>query len=172
MWWIESVRSDLRLRPFAADDTDAVVDLRNRSFEELSGDAYTPAQKAALRENRTQKNYAEDLIRNHIILGFDDRLGLVAMGGWIATPDDPEIGRIRKLAVHPAVARQGFGRHMVEDAEQRARDTGCKRFIVRASINAVPFYEHLGYRVPELGTMNAGGGVDSPMAMMRKVTGL
>jgi putative acetyltransferase len=166
------MKTDLRLRPFAADDTDAVVDLRNRSFEELSGDAYTPAQKAALRENRAQKDYAEDLIRNHIMLGFDDGLGLVAMGGWIAMPDDPDIGRIRKLAVHPAVARQGFGRHMAEDAEQRARDAGCKRFIVRASINAVPFYERLGYRVTELGTMKAGGDVDIPMAMMRKVTAI
>src|SRR5262245_368408 len=166
------MKTQLRLRPFVAGDTDAVVDLRNRSFEELSGDAYSPTQKAALRENRTQKDYAKDLIRNHIMLGFDDQLGLVAMGGWIAMPDDPEIGRIRKLAVHPVVARRGFGRHMVEDAEQRARDAGCKRFIVRASINAVPFYESLGYRVTELGTMKAGDDVDIPMAMMRKVTGL
>ena len=166
------MRTDLRLRPFAHDDTDAVVDLRNRAFDELSGDAYTPAQKAALRENRAERDYAEDLIRNHIMLGFDDGLGLVAMGGWIAMPDDPEIGRIRKLAVHPAVARRGLGRHMVEDAEQRARDAGCKRFIVRASINAVPFYERLGYRVTELGTMKAGGDVDIPMAMMRKMTAI
>src|SRR5262245_13553930 len=127
------MKTQLRLRPFIADDTDAVVDLRNRSFEELSGDAYSPTQKAALRENRTQKDYAKDLIRIHIMFGLEDGLGLVAMGGWIAMPEDPEIGRIRKLAVHRAVARQGLGRHMVEDVEQRAREAGCKRFIVRAS---------------------------------------
>ena len=87
-----------------------------------------PEQIAALRENRVQKDYAEELIRNHIMLAFDDALGLVAMGGWIAMPDDATIGRIRKLAVHPSVARRGIGRHMVEDAEQRARDAGCRRF--------------------------------------------
>jgi putative acetyltransferase len=162
------MKPNLSLRPFAHDDTDAVVDLRNRAFDELSGEAYTPAQKAALRENRAERDYAEDLIRNHIMLGFDKAIGLVAMGGWIAMPDDPEIGRIRKLAVHPGVARQGLGRHMVEDAEQRARDAGCRRFIVRSSINAVPFYERLGYRVTEHGMMKAGD-VDIPMAMMRKV---
>src|SRR5215510_1524084 len=101
------MKSGLRLRPFTAGDAATVVDLRNRSFEELSGDAYSPAQKAALRENRSQKNYAEDLIRNHIMLGFDDGLSLVSMGGWIALPDDPATGRIRKVAVHPAMARQG-----------------------------------------------------------------
>src|SRR5262245_38086440 len=116
------MKPELSLRPFAIGDTDAVIDLRNRAFDELSGDAYSPAQKAAQRENRTESGYAEDLIRNHIMLGFDGGLGLVAMGGWIAMPDDPEIGRIRKLAVHPAVARRGLGRRMVEDAEQRARD--------------------------------------------------
>ncbi len=123
----------LVIRPFAAGDTDAVIELRNRAFEELSGDAYNPAQMAALRENRVQKDYAEELIRNHIMLAFDNSLGLVAMGGWIAMPDDVTIGRIRKLAVHPAAARRGIGRHMVEDAERRARDSGCTRFIVRSS---------------------------------------
>ena len=38
----------LVIRPFAAGDTDAVIELRNRAFEELSVDAYSPAQIAAL----------------------------------------------------------------------------------------------------------------------------
>jgi putative acetyltransferase len=163
------MNSHLHLRAFAAGDTDSVIDLRNRAFEELSGDAYSPEQIAALRENRDQNDYVEELVRNHIMLAFDEATGLVAMGGWIAMPDDPEIGRIRKLAVHPAAARRGLGRHMVEDAEQRARDAGCRRFIVRASINAVPFYERLGYRVTEHGVVPTPAGIDIPMAMMRKV---
>jgi putative acetyltransferase len=162
------VTFDLRLRPFAVEDTDAVIDLRNLAFEELSGDAYTAEQKAALRENRAQKDYAEELIRNHIMLGFDDRIGLVAMGGWIAMPEDPSIGRIRKLAVHPTAARRGLGRVMVEDAERRARDAGCKRFIVRSSLNAVPFYEKLGYRITGHGTVPTATGIDIPMTMMAK----
>jgi ribosomal protein S18 acetylase RimI-like enzyme len=162
------VKPELSLRPFAIGDTDAVIDLRNRAFDELSGDAYSPAQKAALRENRTQKDYAEELTRNHIMLAFDTANRLVAMGGWIAMPDDAAVGRIRKLAVHPAVARRGLGRHMVEDAEQRARNAGCKRFIVRASLNAVPFYERLGYRVTGHGVVPTPAGIDIPMAMMRK----
>ena len=159
----------LNIRAFAAGDTDAVIDLRNRAFEELSGDAYTAEQKAALRENRTQSGYAEELIRNHIMLGFDDGLGLVAMGGWIAMPGDPAVGRIRKLAVHPSVARRGIGRHMVEDAEQRARDAGCRTFVVRSSLNAVPFYESLGYRITGHGVVPTAAVIDIPMTMMEKV---
>ena len=159
----------LVIRPFAAGDTDAVIELRNRAFEELSGDAYTAEQKAALHENRTQKGYAEELIQNHIMLAFDNALGLVAMGGWIAMPEDATIGRIRKLAVHPAAARRGIGRRMVEDAERRARDTGCTRFIVRSSLNAVPFYESLGYRITGHGIVPTAAGIDIPMTMMEKV---
>ncbi|HVR69176.1 MAG TPA: GNAT family N-acetyltransferase [Verrucomicrobiae bacterium] len=158
----------LVLRLFTATDTDAVIDLRNRAFEELSGDAYTAAQKAALRENRTQKGYAEELIQNHIMLAFDDALGLVAMGGWIEMPGDATIGRIRKLAVHPSVARRGIGRHMVEDAERRARDAGCRSFVVRSSLNAVPFYESLGYRITGHGVVPTAAGIDIPMTMMAK----
>ena len=161
----------LIIRPFAAGDTDAVIELRNRAFDELSVDAYSPSQIAALRENRAQKDYAEELVRNHIMLAFADALGLVAMGGWIAMPDDATIGRIRKLAVHPAAARRGIGRHMVEDAERRARDTGCTRFIVRSSLNAVPFYERLGYRITGHGVVPTAAGIDIPMAMMAKVPG-
>ena len=163
--------STLVIRPFAAGDTDAVIDLRNRAFEELSGDAYSPAQIAALRENRAQKDYAEELVRNHIMLAFDDALGLVAMGGWIAMPDDATIGRIRKLAVHPAAARRGLGRHMVEDAERRAREAGCRSFVVRSSHNAVPFYERLGYRVTSHGVVPTAAGIDIPMTMMEKMPG-
>lgn len=158
----------LSIRPFAAADTDAVIELRNRAFEELSGDAYSPAQIAALRENRIQRDYAEELVRNHIMLAFDDKLGLVAMGGWIAMPDDASIGRIRKLAVNPVVARRGLGRRMVEDAEQWARETGCRSFVVRSSLNAVPFYERLGYRVTGYGTVPTAAGIDIPMTMMEK----
>ena len=159
---------DLRLRPFAVEDTDAVIDLRNRAFEELSGNVYTAAQKAALRENRAQKDYAEELIRNHIMLGSNDRLGLVAMGGWIAMPEDPSIGRIRKLAVHPSAARRGLGRRMVEDAERRAQEAGCVGFIVRSSLNAVPFYQALGYRITGHGVVPTAAGIDIPMTMMAK----
>jgi putative acetyltransferase len=167
----EKVIGALVIRPFAAADTDAVIDLRNRAFEELSGDAYTAEQKAALRENRVQKGYSEELIENHIMLAFDDALGLVAMGGWIAMPEDATIGRIRKLAVHPSVARRGIGRHMVEDAEQRARGAGCRRFIVRSSLNAVPFYENLGYRITGHGIVPTAAGIDIPMTMMEKLPG-
>lgn len=159
----------LVLRPFAATDTDAVIDLRNRAFEELSGDSYTTEQKAALRENRAQKDYVEELVCNHIMLAFDDANSLVAMGGWIAMPDDATIGRIRKLAVHPAAARRGIGRRLVEDAEQRARDAGCRRFIVRSSLNAVPFYESLRYRITGHGVVPTAAGIDIPMTMMEKV---
>lgn len=159
----------LVIRPFAAGDTDAVIELRNRAFEELSVDAYSPAQIAALRENRVQKDYAEELVRNHIMLAFDDANSLVAMGGWIAMPDDATIGRIRKLAVHPSVARRGIGRHLVEDAERRAREAGCTRFIVRSSLNAVPFYESLGYRITGHGVVPTAAGIDIPMTMMAKV---
>ncbi|MFM9845372.1 MAG: GNAT family N-acetyltransferase [Dongiaceae bacterium] len=162
----------VRLRPFTAEDTAAAIELRNLAFAELAGGAYTAEQLAALRSNRDAAAYGAELALNHIMLAFNGALGLVAMGGWIAMPDDATIGRIRKLAVHPAAARHGLGRLMVEDAERRAEETGCKHFIVRASLNAVPFYERLGYRVTSHGVVPTAAGIDVPMAMMEKVSDL
>jgi putative acetyltransferase len=166
------VTSGIRLRPFAIEDTTAAIELRNLAFAELTGDSYTREQLAALRSNRDAEIYGAELALNHIMLAFDDALRLVAMSCWIAMPDDAMTGRIRKLAVHPAAARRGLGRNMVEDAEQRARDAGCRRFIVRASLNAVPFYESLGYRITGHGTVPTAAGIDIPMTMLEKVPAL
>lgn len=163
--------SGLRFRAFTVEDAAAAIELRNLAFEKLSGDAYTPEQLAALQSNRDAGAYGAELALNYIMLAFDNVLGLVAMGGWISTPDDATIGRIRKLAVHPGAARRGLGRFMVEDAEQRASDDGCRSFVVRSSLNAVPFYERLGYRVTSHGVVPTAAGIDIPMAMMEKVPG-
>jgi putative acetyltransferase len=158
---------DCRLRPYRTDDADAVIALRDRAFAELARGAYSPEQIAALRINRRDSAYAEELAHNHLMLAFDAGLGLVAMAGWIAMPDDTTVGRVRKLAVHPALARRGLGRRMVDDAERRAREAGCRRLIVRSSLNAVPFYERLGYRVTAPASANIAG-VTIPMTMMEK----
>ena len=42
-------------------------------------------------------------------------------------------------------------------------------FIVRSSLNAVPFYENLGYRITGHGVVPTAAGIDIPMTMMEKV---
>jgi GNAT superfamily N-acetyltransferase len=72
-----------------------------------------------------------------------ERLGV---GGW--SPDSLEAGLawIRYLFVHPDHVRHGIGRRLLQIAETAAVGAGRHRFDVWSSLNAVCFYQALGYR--------------------------
>lgn len=59
-------------------------------------------------------------------------------------------------------------RRPVAAAEARARAVGVGDFVVRANLNAVPFYQRFGYRVTGSGAM-AVAGREVPMAVMEKL---
>ncbi len=61
---------------------------------------------------------------------------------------DGHRGWINYLAVHPGYQRTGIGRHMMEEAENRLRKTGCPKINlqVRSSNTAViEFYKAIGF---------------------------
>jgi putative acetyltransferase len=110
--------------------------------------------------------YRQDLARSNLRLAISEAGEIVASAGWI----EPEAGtcRIRKVYVDPRFARRGIASFLVKDAEARARAAGCRRFVVRSSLLAVPFYETLGYVRGEAGAMQAPGGVELPVVFMEK----
>lgn len=57
-------------------------------------------------------------------------------------------GWINYLAVAPEHRRQGFGRRMMDAAEERLRETGCPKInlqIRRSNSQAIDFYRSLGF---------------------------
>jgi putative acetyltransferase len=158
----------LSFRLAAAGDFPAVKRLHVRSSEGLAAhdlDARQLAAGAALTET---PEYEADLARSNLKLAIGPSGEIVASAGWIAAADRPATGRIRKVYVDPAFARRGIASFLVRDAETRAGAAGCRHFVVRASRNAVPFYESLGYVALETGTMPAPGGVELPVVFMEK----
>jgi len=112
--------------------------------------------------------YAADLAASHLMLAVREDGSLIATAGWIAVPDETATARIRKVFVHPDIARRGVASHLVRDAEARAVAAGHRRLIVRANLNAVPLYRKLGYRTLREGGMDAGSGAVLPVHFMEK----
>ena len=112
--------------------------------------------------------YAADLAASHLVLAVQRGGAVIATTGWIAVPDEAGTARIRKVFVHPDLARRGIASHLIRHAEARAEAAGYGRLIVRANINAVPLYRKLGYRTLREGEMDAGGGVVLPVHFMAK----
>jgi putative acetyltransferase len=159
---------DLVLRPAKAADVAAIRRLHALSFAALAADRHSASQISAHTRLIESPEYEDDLMRSHLVLALSPAGEVVASAGWIAVPEAAGTARIRKIFVHPSLARQGLATRLVEDAEHRARAAGHSRLTVRANLNAVPLYLKLGYRPTGDGVMATPDGVDLPVVFMAK----
>jgi putative acetyltransferase len=164
-----SALPDLALRPYAESDLEAVRALHALAFEKLAAERHTGAQLAAHTAMTRGAAYAADLAASHLVLALERDGAIVATTGWIAVPDEAGTARIRKVFVHPDLARRGVASHLVRNAEARAAAAGYRRLVVRANVNAVPLYRKLGYRTLHEGEMDAGSGIVLPVHFMEKL---
>jgi putative acetyltransferase len=159
---------DVTLRAAEPADFPAIAALHALAFTHLATSHHTPAQLAAHDRLTREPAYADDLARSHLRVAVSETGEIVGSAGWIAVPDQPGTARIRKVFVHPQVARRGLARRLVADAELRALAAGHRRLFVRANVNAVPLYERLGYRALERGVMATPDGTGLPVLFMEK----
>jgi GNAT superfamily N-acetyltransferase len=94
---------------------------------------------------------------------------LVGTAAWSAGDDSGSSARISSVFVDPMFAGCGIGRRLVRDVEKRAADAGFGRFTIRATANAVPFFQGLGYEVAShgVGSISAADGT-MPVTFLRK----
>ena len=81
---------------------------------------------------------------------------------WAVTAPPKEVLVPRTLAVHPVIARRGFGRKMIAFAEGMAAGMGCRVLRLDTYAGNQParaFYQKLGYR--EAGEAPMHGGDDT-----------
>jgi ribosomal protein S18 acetylase RimI-like enzyme len=81
---------------------------------------------------------------NMLIGAFDDERML---GCCMLVEEQPDIVRLRQMAVLNDLQGKGIGRALMNFAENLARDRGYKIIRMHARDNAVGFYEKVGYRV-------------------------
>lgn len=155
------------LHAYTAADLAEVRQLHALAFRVLAAGHHDAAQIAAHEDLIAAPAYAVDLARSNLILARHDDGGLIATAGWLALEDRPYTARIRKVFVHPAWARRGLARALVQAAEQVAARAGYPNLYVRANVNAVPLYVALGYRTEAHGIMPAGR-AELPVVYMTK----
>ncbi|WP_412062723.1 GNAT family N-acetyltransferase [Rubrivirga sp. IMCC45206] len=173
------------LRTARPDDVPALAALIGRSGRGLR-DGYTEAQAAAL----TTHVFGVDsqLVRDGTYFVVEDGGAIVACGGWSrrrtlfggdqakAGPDpllDPttEPARIRAFFVDPAQARRGHGRRLLAACEDAARAHGFTSLELVSTAPGEPLYRAGGFEVVERFALRLPGGVEAPVARMRKPLG-
>lgn len=81
---------------------------------------------------------------NMLIAAFeDDRI----LGCCMLLEEQPGVIRLRQMAVLNDLQGKGIGRALMNFAENLARDSGYSVLRMHARVNAVGFYEKVGYKI-------------------------
>ena len=171
------------LRPATEADIPALRALIDASVRELSRGFYTAEQV----ESALRYVFGPDtqLIADQTYYVLPAAEGFAAAGGWSkrrtlfggdqmkGTVDallDPAIdpARIRAFYVHPAHARKGLGRLMLEHCSDAARGAGFHTLELMSTMPGVPLYTAMGFEAFEPSLLTMPDGVVLPMVRMGK----
>lgn len=127
------------IREALVDEAEPIWLLHSRSVRGLCQKAYTPQQIEAWINGKNVDDYRER-IRNHPSFVAEQDGRLVGYARYY-----PNTSELCSIFVSPDCARQGIGRQLVQRLCWEATAAGLKYLWLDASLNAVPFYEALGF---------------------------
>jgi ribosomal protein S18 acetylase RimI-like enzyme len=128
--------ASLKLRTASFDDAARIAALINLAFS---------VEKFFIDGERTSENEIQDMIRGGEFLLLETGEGLAAV---VYVELRGQRGYFGMLSVDPAWQKLGIGRQLVEIAERRCRNAGC-RIMELQTVNLreelPPYYRKLGY---------------------------
>jgi len=154
------VKNDWRLRIAREADVPAIEELIPLSVRGLQADYYSASQmEAAL---GSVFGVDRQLTRDGTYYVVEQQGELIGCGGWSkrktlfgsdhqTNRDDAELNpeidaaRIRAFFIHPAWARRGIGRAILDECERAIRAAKFKSIELAATLPGVPFYAACGY---------------------------
>lgn len=129
-----------RIRPAERDDETAIEAVENAAdrllIERLEPETWEPAPSGASR--------AAD--RGFILVAEDTETRAII--GFVHVLEVDELAHLEQLSVHPNHGRRGYGRRLVEAAEDEARRRGYAWLSLRTYADVpwnAPFYARLGF---------------------------
>jgi GNAT superfamily N-acetyltransferase len=155
---------DIAIRSAYLADAAEIVLIQRAAIDTIDDSIYGPRERGAWRDRP-----AEDLLglirAGRYRVAVHDRL-VVGGAGWEEAGDG--IGAtIRAVHVHPAAHGRGIGALLISGIEAELAARGLTRIVVPAALNAVGFYQRLGYRPVERRLAQLGG-VALPYQQMLK----
>lgn len=160
-------RGAITIRRIGIDDHSDVRYLHVKAMTAQSLDALTDAEIAAFIAFVNSPAYSDCLMAEDVYGAFIDSQ-LIGTASWHVNGDDGRTARISSVFVDPMFGRLGIGARLLAEVEARASQSGFAQFGISATINAVPFFEKLGYREASRGVKALGPESSLPVAFLRK----
>ena len=136
----------MNIRRFAPADADAVVHVSELATRITSGKVYDQAFVEEMVENQTRAYFLRRGEQMHFYVACEDD-GTVIGCAAIGRPyrDDPAESCLFSVFVLPEKQNRGVGRALIGAIERDPWFLTARRVIIPASINALHFYQGLGY---------------------------
>jgi putative acetyltransferase len=160
-------KAPIAIRRVGIDEHSNVRYLHIRSMTTQSLDALSESEIAAFKAFVGSPAYSDCLLAEEVYGAFVDGQ-LVGTAAWHLNGDDGRTARISSVFVDPLFGRLGIGRRLLAEVEARAFQSGFAQLGISATINAVPFFEKLGYREASRGVKTLGADCALPVAFLRK----
>jgi GNAT superfamily N-acetyltransferase len=162
----------LTVRVAQADDAGQVRNLLCASYPALLKASYDAAVLAAALPEITRPNPVL-LASGQFYVAQTQIERLIACGGWsFERPGTGDIvsgvAHIRHFATHPGWLRQGVGRMIYARCENAALLEGVREFECFSALNAVCFYEALGFETCSIVDLPLAQGASIAATMMKK----
>jgi predicted GNAT family N-acyltransferase len=120
----------LKIIDYGTKEYNEMIRLRNEVLRKPLGLTFNPEELEKEKQNL------------HIAAYEDDQM----LGCCMLVEEEPEMVRLRQMAVINDLQGKGVGRALMQFAENLARDRGYKKITMHARKNALGFYEKMGYR--------------------------
>lgn len=150
------------IRAAIAGDADEICRMHVAAIRQTCSSTYDAAQIESWTANKSPERYLGAIERHPFFVAVVD-------GNIVGFCElDPHRAEMLAVYVHPAHLRQKIGRRLLQAAEAAARDRSLSRLSLRATLNAIPFYEANGYTVDAMGFHVLADGTELPCADMHK----
>jgi len=155
------------LRPLTVDDLSTARYIHTASFEGAAKEHYSQPDIDAFVAFIRSPRYADLLLGNRAVAAWLES-EIIGTAAWSPGEGMSPTARILAVFVRPLFTGEGIGRLLVNHVEAEARAAGYRAIEVSATLNAVGFFEELGYRVVRNGGWALPEGREIPVVFMRK----
>jgi GNAT superfamily N-acetyltransferase len=157
----------VQVRPVTVDDLSNVRYVHASAFKALATAHYPEDEIAAFAAYVYTSAYDDLIYGENMLAGFLDA-EMVATASWAPADDNGVSARVRSVYVRPMFTALGIGRRLVLETESWARRSGFRTFGARVTLNAVGFFETLGYEVTSHGVHLLPDNRGIPVSFMRR----
>lgn len=166
----DSLLQLLEIRPLGVDDLSTARYVVSAAFQRGAKEQYPAAQVEAFADFVRSPHYSDLLLGNRAYAAWVGS-EMVGVAAWTPGETKGPTARVLALFVHPLFTGHGIGTRLAEYLEDEARAAGYRAIEASSTLNAAPFFGHLGYLEMRRGALSLPSGRELPIVLLRKVTG-